>query len=81
VNLFQFAYFHVSAVEIASSINVAEVVLNIPLTNSKRNQGYGDNIGDGQIVPSTGQVFDPDQIDAPVDFCVPPFHPARGVGL
>jgi hypothetical protein len=34
VNLFQFHHFHVTAVETASSINVAEVVLNLPRFDS-----------------------------------------------
>jgi cell division septation protein DedD len=53
----------------------------MPRFSTKRNQGYGDNIGDGQIVPSAGQVFDPDLIDTPVQLAAPPFRPAGEVGL
>lgn len=76
INLFQFGVLRVHVVEQASSINVAELVINMPCFQSKRNNGYGDNIGDGQVVPSSGFTFDPDLIDLPVGApSLPPFGP------
>jgi hypothetical protein len=67
-NLFHFAVFRVNVVEEASSVNVAELVFNMPRFTSKHNQGHGDNIGDGQIVPSRSLVHDPDVYDMPVGY-------------
>lgn len=65
INVFHFVSFRVTSVEQASSINVAERVFNLPRFAAKRNQGYGDNLGDGQVVPSIGIVHDPDLVDLP----------------
>ncbi|HLN60551.1 MAG TPA: hypothetical protein VK464_03295 [Symbiobacteriaceae bacterium] len=78
-SIFHFNVFRVMVMESAASINVGELVLNLPAFTIKRNQGYGDNVGDGQIVPSTGLVYDPDLIDAPVGTAPWTMVPARGV--
>lgn len=65
MNLFHFNVLRVHVVEQGSSINVAEVVFNVPRFSVKHNQGYGDNVGDGQVVPSCSIVNDPDLVDAP----------------
>ena len=65
-SIFHFNVFRVMVVENAASINVAELVLNLPACGIKQTQGYGDNVGDGLVVPSSGLVYDPDLVDTPV---------------
>lgn len=58
--------FRVQAAETASAINVSDVVTSARTVFSKRNLGYGFNIGHGGAVPSTGYLVDTDWIDSPV---------------
>lgn len=64
--LFNFLVFKVQMVENCASINVGEIILNLPANVTKYNQGYGNNVGDGQVIPSHGLTFDPDSVDMPV---------------
>lgn len=58
--------FRCLAAEAASHVNVSEVVSATRTIFSKRNLAYGFNVGNFTSVPSSGQVFDMDVIDAPV---------------
>lgn len=58
--------FRVHAAETTSAINVSDVVTSARTVFSKRNLGYGFNIGLGGAVPSAGYLIDNDWIDSPV---------------
>ncbi|MGI6603715.1 MAG: hypothetical protein GX062_01890 [Firmicutes bacterium] len=63
INIF---YLKINSVENASAINIGENYL-VDWTNAdKRNQGYGQNLGDGSdFVASRYIVDDRDGVDAP----------------
>ncbi|HLN60549.1 MAG TPA: hypothetical protein VK464_03285 [Symbiobacteriaceae bacterium] len=61
-----------------SEANFAEVITISPLLHTKRNDGYGFNIGDFKYVPSWGVIYDNDVIDHPR--WTPLWRPAAGSG-
>jgi hypothetical protein len=70
--------FRAMTAEAASLINVSEVIASARTVFSKRNLGYGFNIGSASVIPSTSVVVDNDVADSHV--FAPVFAPVGSSG-